>query len=411
MQKKNDATGKEQQPIMVMPYTPYNSVEEDEIDLRELFGVLKKRKKIIIATSILFVLLALAYVISAKPVYEAKATIQIGKVIKKNEKTGLLMSQYFDNVKNLKQYLDIKYDTSGKYRDKNATGYIKSITIAKRNASRAFLNITAYAHNNKEAIKSIQKPIDDILKQDKAYYDTIIENKKDILERLNQNFIYDKTVILPQLKQDLEILKTVGLKKIDVKIKLIKSVSISALKNKIKQNEVEISKKITIIKSMRKESLHLIKENPNIAIMISMQITNLENNIVGLKTKIIGLESKISILKKETIPNLAAEKRKLLEITIPAKEAEIDKMTSMTLPRIQMQIKNTKMTMKEPYLVMTHIVNKIYTHNKPIKPKKRLIFVVALITGLILGIFLAFFLEFLEKDDSSVDVSQGRTNR
>ncbi len=405
MQKKSDTIDKEQQQIMVMPYMPYNSVEEDEIDLRELFGVLKKRKKIIIATSILFVLLALAYIFLAKPIYSAKATIQIGKVLKKNENTGVLMSQYFDNVKNLKQYLDIKYDTSGKYRDKNATGYIKSITIGKRNASRGFLNITAYAHNNKEAIKSIQKPIDDILKQDKAYYDTIIENKKDILERLNQKFIYDKTVILPQLKQDLELLKTVELKKIDDKIKSVNLVNISALKNKIKQNEVEISKKTTAIKSMRKEILHVVKKDPALATMASMQIANLENDTANLKTKIIDLESKISILKKETIPNLIAEKRKLLEIIIPAKEAEINKMTSITLPGIQMQIKHTKMTMKEPYLVMTHIVNKIYTHNKPIKPKKRLIFVVALITGLILGIFLAFFLEFLSKEELSTDVA------
>ncbi len=402
MKKQNDTTPKEQQQIMVMPYTPCVSAEEDEIDLRELFGVIKKRKKIIIAVTVIFVLLASIYVILAKPIYEARATIQIGKELKKDN-NGLLTSQYFDNVKNLKQYLDIKYDTSGKYRDKNATGYIKSITIAKRNASKAFLNITAYAHSNNEAVKSIQKPIDDILRQDKAYYDTIIENKKRTLERLNQNFIYDKTIILPQLKQDLEFLKTVGLKKIDDKIVLTKSVEIGALKNKIKQNEVEISKKTTAIKSMRKKSLHLIKENPNVAIMISMQIANLENDIANLKTKIIDLKSKISTFQNETIPNLEAEKIKLLKTTIPAKEAEIDKMTSVTLPGIQMQIKETKMTMKKPYLVMTHIVNKIYTHDKPIKPKKKLIIVVALITGLILGVFLAFFLEFLSKEDLSAD--------
>ena len=403
MKKQNDTTPKEQQQIMVMPYTPCNSAEEDEIDLRELFGVIKKRKKIIIAVTVIFVLLASIYVILAKPIYEARATIQIGKWLNKNEKTGLLVSQYFDNVKNLKQYLDIKYDTSGKYRDKNATGYIKSITIAKRNASKAFLSITAYAHNNNEAIKSIQKPIDYILRQDKAYYDTIIENKKRTLKQLNQNFIYDKTIILPQLKQDLEFLKTVGLKKIDDKIVLTKSVEIGALKNKIKQNEVEISKKTTAIKSIRKEILHVVEKDPTLATMEFMQIANLENDIANLKTKIIDLKSKISTFQNETIPNLEAEKIKLLKTTIPAKEAEIDKMTSVTLPGIQMQIKETKMTMKKPYLVMTHIVNKIYTHDKPIKPKKKLIIVVALITGLILGVFLAFFLEFLSKEDLSAD--------
>ena len=90
-------------------------------------------------------------------------------------------------------------------------------------------------------------------------------------------------------------------------------------------------------------------------------------------------------------------------MTIPAKEAEIDKITSVTLPGIKRQIQAVKMTMKEPYLVQTHIVNKIYTHDKPIKPKKKLILVVAAITGLILGVFLVFFLEFLAKDDASTD--------
>ena len=403
MQKENDTIQKEQQQIMVMPYTPCNSAEEDEIDLRELFGVLKKRKKIIISVTIISVLLALVYVVLAKPVYEAKVTLELGKVLRQNKKTGIFQVQYLNNAKNLKQYLDIKYDTSGKYRDKNATGYIKSVTTGKRNSSKDFLTILAYAHSNAVAVKTIQKPIDDVLKQNKTFYNTIIKNKKDVLERLKQNFIYDKTIILPQLKQALEILKTIDLKTIDNKIKLMKSVNTRALKNKIRQSEIEISNKTIAIKSMRKKLLHVIVKDPALATMTSMQIANLENDVGHLKMKIIDLESKILIIKNETIPNLEAERVKLLKTTIPAKEAEIDKMTSVTLPGIKRQIQAVKMTMKEPYLVQTHIVNKIYTHDKPIKPKKKLILVVAAITGLILGVFLVFFLEFLAKDDASTD--------
>ncbi len=46
----------------------------------------------------------------------------------------------------------------------------------------------------------------------------------------------------------------------------------------------------------------------------------------------------------------------------------------------------------------THLVKEINVDTKPIKPKKKLILVVSIVTGLILGIFLAFFLEFIGKD-------------
>ena len=43
----------------------------------------------------------------------------------------------------------------------------------------------------------------------------------------------------------------------------------------------------------------------------------------------------------------------------------------------------------------TAIVGNIEELDKPVKPKKTLIVVVAFITGLMLSIFLAFFLEFI----------------
>ena len=45
---------------------------------------------------------------------------------------------------------------------------------------------------------------------------------------------------------------------------------------------------------------------------------------------------------------------------------------------------------------MTHVIGSISISEDPIKPKKKLIVVVAFITGLMLSIFLAFFLEFIQ---------------
>jgi LPS O-antigen subunit length determinant protein (WzzB/FepE family) len=50
----------------------------------------------------------------------------------------------------------------------------------------------------------------------------------------------------------------------------------------------------------------------------------------------------------------------------------------------------------------TKQIGKIITNENPMKPKKRLIVVVAFVTGLVLSIFLVFFMEFIRsfKDET-----------
>ena len=52
-------------------------------------------------------------------------------------------------------------------------------------------------------------------------------------------------------------------------------------------------------------------------------------------------------------------------------------------------------TGKNAKIKMTQVVGEITVGETPIKPKKKLIIIVAFITGLMLSVFLAFFLEFL----------------
>ncbi len=56
------------------PYYPYNSpyvYEEDEIDLYELWLILKKRKRVVFSSILLFLALGLLYIFIAKPKYRA----------------------------------------------------------------------------------------------------------------------------------------------------------------------------------------------------------------------------------------------------------------------------------------------------------------------------------------------------
>ena len=100
-----------------------------------------------------------------------------------------------------------------------------------------------------------------------------------------------------------------------------------------------------------------------------MEKRDLTRSILTLEMNIIELQNKKEKLTTIKINSLI-EKRNLLQ--------------SMLLPY---NYKNSK------------IVGKIITNDYSIKPKKKLIVIVAFITGLILSIFLVFFLAFLRNDE------------
>ena len=396
-------------------------LEEDEIDLWELWQTVKKRKYIILITTLIIFAIALLYAFTKKPVYEAKATIQIGKQI---IKTGEgLQEKYFDDAKSLKHMLDVEYDTAGKYRNKNQTSYIDSIDIPRKTGG--FLTITADAPSNKEAIKILKKPIDEIIAKHKAYFDSIIEIKRHEIDKLSKQLNYLKTIEYQQLKTALELVRSINQKKIDEKIRLTKSIDlkkidesiafiknnkIPAIKKKIEESENDISKKEKMLANMKNRVSRAAEQSPALAAMAAMQMANLQNDIARLSKEIIGYQLEIKKLLDETIPNLEKEKKRIVEEVIPnlekekkriveevipAKKAAIKKLESITIPEISASIDDLKTSMKPPYIQMTQVVGKIYTHNYPVKPKKKLILAVALVTGLIMGIFLAFFVEFI----------------
>ena len=62
--------------------TEPQTIQQDTIDLRELLAVLKRRKRMIGTVTTLITLLAIMYAFFiAKPIYEGKLLIEIGKVI------------------------------------------------------------------------------------------------------------------------------------------------------------------------------------------------------------------------------------------------------------------------------------------------------------------------------------------
>jgi len=390
-EKKNEKNA----PQVLPPYgyTPYCQPEEDEIDLRELWMTLKRRKRVVWSITLLFLVGAVIYLFVARPVYEASATIAIGKqLIKKSD--GTLVTKYFDKATILKKMLDVKYDTSGKYRDKNTTSYISKITVPKKVDN--FLIITAVGPNNEKAISMLKSPLQDVFFKHKIYLQSILDIDSHKVEDLSQQLTYYKTIELNRLKKELELVKNIDLKKINEKIYLIKEAKIPALLKKIEESKKTIEEKDHYIADLKREMSQTSQKDPALAAIASMQISRLQNDISRLSMKIIDYESDIKKFKNIDIPDLEKSKKRIIEEIIPAKKAAIKKMESMTIPNLESKIDELKVSMKPPYLVPTKTIGRIFTFDHPVKPKKKLILVVSLITGLILGVFLAFFLEFIQ---------------
>jgi len=268
-------------------------IQQDTIDLRELFAVLKRRKKMIAGVTGVLTILALVYAFFvAKPVYEVKTMIEVGQIDKKP----------IDNAHNIQQKLSYDYQVNVKGK-KIELPRVKAISIPKK--SNSIFSLTVHSNTNDEGVQYIQTVINKIETDYKEKTDAYIENQKELIE-LTQEDIKENTASLTQMKQELD----------------------------------KYSQKIISLKS----------EDAALAGIYGLQIGQKQTQLQDLKKYISELKAKEQELKLSITP----------------------------------------LKMKP-----THIVGEIETLEKSIKPKKKLIVIVAFITGLMLSVFLAFFLEFI----------------
>ena len=416
----------EERPVVLPPqYYPYYPPQEDEIDLRELWETIKKRKRTILWSVLIALILASIYLWRSTPIYEAKATVAVGKQLVKTS-DGLMIEKFFDDPAQLKEMLDVMFGESKKSHEDNVTSYIKSIEIPKN--IDGFISIHAMGPSNEDARRELSKPLEFIFQRGERYKQGVIDQKTNRLKALESRLRYLQTIELDKLKKALELTLTMQIptlenkirlvreidtKKIEERIHTLQNIKIPSIEKKIAQARSEISKKENSLKNLQSRMKESMQKDPALAALTAMQIANLQNDITHLRTEIINLQVKIKeieeltipdLLKKkkrileETIPNLEKQKASIIEKTIPAQKAAIHKLTSITIPSLQAQIMELKTSMKPPYIEETKIVGKIYTSEHPVKPKKKLILIVSILTGLILGIFLAFFLEFIGKE-------------
>lgn len=332
-------------------------VEEDKIDIKELFTVLKKRKKLIWSMTSLLTLLALIYVFVATAWWQVNATLEIGKYI--DQKTG--KEVYLENGSGVSERLKVQYIDVYEYV-KDRDSEIKSIHASKKNPQ--FISITALGKENKLALAEIQTVIDDLQNKHQKIINEIIANKQSTLDQIDRDIFQVNHNKIPKVFESIDYIKKVQLPSIDKKIAAVES----NLKNSITQKDEAI------------KNLTSLNDEASLAALRMAQIQGLEYKISENEIKLIDLNN---------------QKQELISTRLPDLTREIESLTKIDLASLKEKRELTILSMQPHNYKNTNIVGSIITQDKPVKPKKALIIIVAFITGLMLSVFLAFFLEFI----------------
>ena len=168
-------------PIQYIPVQP----EEDEIDLKELIKTILKHKKFIVIFTLMITALATVYAFLKRPVYEVKASIQLGYIYSNsnsnsNSKLYLLdpysTKIYLENIYKKDKYSQLPYPTI-------------NINTPKRVIDIYNLNIQAYSNNDCEAY--LNKIINDLKQKESKKLKSIkldLNKQIEILKNANHRF-------------------------------------------------------------------------------------------------------------------------------------------------------------------------------------------------------------------------------
>ena len=310
-------------------------LEEDEIDLKELFKTIWAKKIFIVIFTLVVTILAGFYAYSKTPIYEAKALLEIGEY-----KINNTTKNSVDDASTLEKKLSTLFvDMEKNLKDK--TSQISNISVVK--GLKNFLEIKSESTSNEEAKNEILKVL------------TFVQNEHE------------------KILDDVKKQKEMELRNIDLQISDIKSKSVALIDKKIENNIKNLKSLEEQLKQVDENLKKIDTLNPSLAALKLMEKRDITNSINTITIQNFELESKKDELLTTTLYKLE-ESKKIIELSL--------------LPH---NYKNTQ------------IVGEIITNDFPVKPKKKLIVAVALVTGFIISIFLVFLFNFIKQNANRTD--------
>lgn len=313
-----------------------NKEYEEEIDLRELYKILTRKKFFILVFTFFITLLAVIYVNVKTPIYEVKAIVEIGSYkvekIRQTDNTVSIENIFLDDSAQLvKKLSTIFIDLEKNNKDKD----FKITNISASKGIQNFIEITSEAKSNELAKKGITEILTSVQ----------IEHLKILNDAKNKNQLEINNILQ----------------------------SIPNIEN---EKIVNLNKKI----KLHEENIINLEEQMTFVIQTLKNLNTLDSSIAALKLMEKRDISNEIIINKSTLYDLLENKETLINIDINKLKERQNLLETLSSEH---NIKNTE------------IVGKILVDEEPVKPKKALIVVVAFVTGFILSIFLVFFMSFI----------------
>ena len=132
-------------------------IEEDEIDLKELWKTIVNRKKFVFIFTFIVTIGAIIWALTRTPIYEVKAFIEVGSISHNNNNNNNNNNKAIENPNNLVQRLQIIYM---KNIPKEQDTSITKISTVKKTIN--LIEITANSISNDKATEKLNQIIDDI---------------------------------------------------------------------------------------------------------------------------------------------------------------------------------------------------------------------------------------------------------
>ncbi len=210
------------------------------------------------------------------------------------------------------------------------------------------------------------------------------------------------------LKQELETIFEANAKHKKNEFPLVKSITIPkgtsnmlTVQTQGHDNDSTEKKLLSVVEYI---IAHQSKDLDNYTKTQKRKLTAVKDNLKQESKLLLSSKESISDYQKKllTISEYNAALAGIYSIEMGEKQDQIKSLTDQIF-RLKNSINDIEDSLAPFKIKNVEIIGKIEKSEKPIKPKKKLIVIVAFITGLMLSVFLAFFLEFLggmKKEDT-----------
>ncbi|MFW2601999.1 Wzz/FepE/Etk N-terminal domain-containing protein [Aliarcobacter butzleri] len=249
-------------------------LQEDEIDLKELFKTLWKYKIFILVFTFITTILSIIYVSLKTPTYQVTALVELGSYKTESDQDVII-----DNADNLSKKLTTIFIDLRKNLENKNFEITKIVTVK---GMKNFIEISSEASSNTQAIEGLNEVIEHIKSEHTKLLDDVKEKNEFDLKNISLN--------IKNIEDD-------KLKNIEKKIELYQ------------QNILNLEEQMLSVTETLK---NLNKLEPSISALKLMEKRDISNAIISNKSNLYDLiEEKENLINIEI--NKLLDRKKILE--------------------------------------------------------------------------------------------------